>query len=93
MYDKEQQLGDRVKEGVHKAGKTAEQDYDRCALHGCLAGTWHGQPVEETFCVGTTHVPANAIVNRHCSIHGAQKKDKVYWPQTSAGKDGTSICT
>ena len=30
MYDKEQQLGDKVKKGMHKAGKTAEQDYDRC---------------------------------------------------------------
>lgn len=29
MYDKEQQLGGKVKEGLHRAGETAEQDYDR----------------------------------------------------------------
>ena len=34
VYDKERQLGDKVKEGVHKAGKTAEEDYDRWACHG-----------------------------------------------------------
>ena len=34
VYDKERQLGDKVKEGVHNAGKTAEEDYDRWAWHG-----------------------------------------------------------
>lgn len=33
MYDKEQQLGDKVKQGMHKAGETAEHDYDRSDWH------------------------------------------------------------
>lgn len=31
MYDKEKEIGGKVKEGAHKLGTAAEQDYDRWA--------------------------------------------------------------